>query len=104
MTRDCFELESLFWAFTSPTGCCVGFATGLADDASVRFFADFAIEILRSVHGGVAPPPPKPHLGQQAGGAGSRSALASGIADSTAPIATECQSFLDNVVAQFGGI
>jgi hypothetical protein len=27
--------------------------------------------------------------------------LASGIGDSTAPIAAECQSFLDNVVAQF---
>jgi hypothetical protein len=26
-----------------------------------------------------------------------------GIGDSTAPIAAECQSFLDNILAQFGG-
>jgi hypothetical protein len=30
--------------------------------------------------------------------------LAPRIDDSTAPIATECQSFLDNVIAQFNGI
>jgi tripartite-type tricarboxylate transporter receptor subunit TctC len=48
---------------------------------------------------------PKPHLGHQAGGAGSRSAIgAHGIGDSTAPIAAECQSFLDNVIAQFDGV
>jgi YVTN family beta-propeller protein len=48
--------------------------------------------------------PPKPHLGHGAGGAGSRSAHALGIDDSTAPIAAECQSFLDNVIAQFDGV
>jgi hypothetical protein len=43
------------------------------------------------------------HLGHQAGGAGSRSAVgAPGIGDSTAPTAGEYQSFLDNVIAQFG--
>jgi hypothetical protein len=89
---------------------CAGFAAeaGAADDATIRFaevgFADFDIEILRSVYGGVAPPLPKPHLGEQASGAGSRSALGARICDSSAPIATECQSFLDNVVAQFGRI
>jgi hypothetical protein len=39
-----------------------------------------------------------------AGGAGSRSARALGIDDSTAPIAAECQSFLYNVIAQFDGV
>jgi hypothetical protein len=56
-----------------PAGLAIG--PDVADDITVRFFADFDIEILHSVHGGVAPPPPKPHLGHQAGGAGSRSAL-----------------------------
>src|SRR6266540_781851 len=36
--------------------------------------------------------------------AGSRSAHALGIEDSTAPIAAERQSFLDNVIAQFDGV
>jgi hypothetical protein len=35
------------------------------DDAINRLFADFDIEILHSVHGGVAAAPPKPHLGHR---------------------------------------
>jgi hypothetical protein len=38
------------------------------------FFADLDIEILRSVQNGIVAAPPKPHLGDQAGGAGSLSA------------------------------
>ena len=54
--------------------------------------------------GAMSAAPPKPHLGHQAGGAGSRSALGVlGIDDSTAPIADECQSFLDNVIARAPG-
>ena len=56
-------------------------------------------EILRSVSRRHAAPP-KPHLGDAAGGAGSGAPLAPGIEESTAPLAPECQSFLDNVVAQ----
>jgi hypothetical protein len=36
--------------------------------------------------------------------AGSRSAHALGIDDSSAPIAAECQSFLDSVIAQFWSV
>jgi hypothetical protein len=89
------------------TGVAAGLdaGAGVADCAigdffAVADFADLDIEILHSVDGGVVPPPPKPHLGDQAGGAGSRSALGARIADSTAPIAAECQSFLDNLIAQ----
>jgi hypothetical protein len=57
-----------------------------------------------SVDGGVAPHHRSQHLGHAADGAGSRSAHALGIDDSTAPIAAECQSFLDNVIAQFDGV
>src|SRR4051812_41803640 len=46
--------------------------------------------------------PPKPHLGEGAGGAGSLSASAPGIGDSTAPFAPEGQSFLDNLIAGYG--
>ena len=65
----------------------VGFGMGI----SVRFIAARAA-------------PPKPHLGDQAGGAGSLGASAPGTGDTTAPLAVECQSFLDNVIAQFVGV
>src|SRR5271165_2519865 len=63
-----------------------------------------AIEILRSLVRRHAPPPPKPHLGHAAGGAGSRSAPGARNGHSTALFADECQSFLDNVMAGLGQI
>jgi CheY-like chemotaxis protein len=60
----------------SPALCRDDFAVGTAAgaDAIGRFFADFDIEILRSVSRRRAALP-KPHLGDGAGGAGSRGAL-----------------------------
>jgi hypothetical protein len=57
MIRACFEPGSVFLSLGSAAICCDGFAagTGAADDAAGRFFADFDIEILRSVDGGIAP-------------------------------------------------
>jgi hypothetical protein len=55
-------------------GCCEGVAVVAVDNAADRFFADFDIEILHSVERHRAALP-KPHLGHQAGGAGSRSAI-----------------------------
>src|SRR5437763_1454740 len=76
MTRDCFEPGSAFLPLGSTVPGCGAFAAvPAAYGATERFLTDFDIKILRSVHGGVAPPPPKPHLGHQAGGAGSQSAL-----------------------------
>jgi hypothetical protein len=51
MTRDCFEPGSAFLPLGSIVVCCEGFAAppAPADDAAERFFADFDIEILRSV-------------------------------------------------------
>jgi len=49
-----------------------------------------------------SPPPPQPHLGHAAGGAGSRGTLVARNGPTTAPFADECQSFLDNVIAGFG--
>src|SRR5215831_21087331 len=60
-------------------------------------------EILRS-DSGVAAAPPKPRVGHGASGAGSLGVFAARVSDSTAPIAGKCQSFLDNVLAQFVGI
>ncbi len=59
---------------------------------------------LRSLVQRHALPPPKPHLGHAAGGAGSRSAPGARNGHSTAPFADECQSFLDNVIAGLGQI
>jgi hypothetical protein len=48
--------------------------------------------------------PPKPRVGDGASGAGSQGAFRPQVSDSTAPNAVKCQSFLDNVIAQFGRI
>ena len=76
MTRDCFESRSALLGSGSPALCRDDFVVGTASgaDAIGRFFADFDIEILRSVSRRRAAQP-KPHLGDGAGGAGSRGAL-----------------------------
>jgi hypothetical protein len=85
-------------------GCCAAFAaaTGFANDAAVRFLADFDIKILRfgsrrrRAATTEAPPRSISRRGRISGRLDARNV------DSTAPSAAECQSFLDNVVAQFG--
>jgi hypothetical protein len=76
MTRDWFEPRSALFGSGSSALCRDDFVVGTAAgaDAVGRFFADFDIEILRSVSRRHAAPP-KPHLGDRAGGAGSRGAL-----------------------------
>jgi hypothetical protein len=64
---------------------------------------DFDIEILRSDKGGIAPHHRSPTSAIRPAGQDLGAPSAPGIDDTTAPIAAECQSFLDNVVAQFGG-
>src|SRR5262249_58382092 len=59
----------------------------------------FAIGILHCVGAASLPPPPQPHLGHAAGGAGSRGTLGARNGHTTAPFTDECQSFLDNVIA-----
>src|SRR5262245_45608888 len=61
-----------------------------------------AIGILHCVGAASLPPPPQPHLGHAAGGAGSRVARRARNGHSTALFANECQSFLDNVIARLG--
>jgi hypothetical protein len=82
-TRDCFEPGSAFLFllfFGLPVVWGEGFAAGArAADALDEFFANFDIEILRSVECGIVAAPPTPHLGDEAGGAGSLSAHALGI-------------------------
>ena len=87
-------------------GCCEGFAvaTVAVDDAADRFFADFDIEILHSVDGGIAPHHRSPTSAIKPAGQDLGAPSAPGIDDSTAPIAAECQSFLDNVIAQFRSV
>ena len=75
-TRDCLEPGSGFLIFGSPVVLGMGVAVGArVGDAADDFFAIFDIEILHSVQSGVSAAPPKPHLGDQAGGAGSLSAF-----------------------------
>jgi hypothetical protein len=60
-------------------------------------FTESSIRLRRRL----APPPPKPRNGQEAGGAGFRRAIRARNGDSTAPFAPESQSFLDHLVAGF---
>jgi hypothetical protein len=71
-------------------------------DLGERFFEDFGIGILQSVYGGVAPHHRSPTTANKPAGQDSWALKTPRLDDSTAPIADECQSFLDNVVAQFG--
>src|SRR5258708_29195495 len=57
------------------------------------------IGILHCVGAARLPPPPQPHRGLSAGGAGSRGATGARNGHTTALSACECQSFLDNVIA-----
>jgi hypothetical protein len=103
MTRDCFEPGSGFLPSGSSMVWDVGFVTGARIRAELGdFLVDFAIEILPSVGSGVSPHHRSPTSANGRRGWISGSTPASGIDDSTAPVAAECQSFLDNVVAGFG--
>jgi len=77
MTRACFERALVLVVFGSSADCKAGFAafTDNGDFAGDGFLTDFDIEILHSAHDGVAVAPPKPRIGDQAGGTGSQSAL-----------------------------
>src|ERR1700716_3336026 len=104
MTRACFEPASFFFSGSVMAGCG-GFAVvarAAAADLGERFLADFGIGILHSVYGGVAPHHRSPTSANKPAGQDPRALMRPGLHDSTAPIADECQSFLDNVVAQFG--
>jgi hypothetical protein len=57
--------------------------------------------ILHRLRRRLAPPPPKPRNGHEAGGAGFRIAIRARDGDSTAPFAPESQSLLDHFVAGF---
>src|SRR5215813_8253669 len=54
ITQACFEVGSLFGRFALRAADCAGLptVTGIADGTTALFFADFDIEILRSVGGG----------------------------------------------------
>jgi hypothetical protein len=98
MTRACFEPASFFFSGSVMAGCG-GFAV-VARAACERFFEDFGIGILHSVYGGVGPHHRSPTSANKPAGQDSWALMRPGLDDSTAPIADECQSFLDNVVAQ----
>jgi hypothetical protein len=103
MTRDCFEPTAAFLVLGLSAVGRAGFAVGpgAADDAAVCFFADFDIEILRSVHGGVAPHHRSPITANKPAGQDLKARWAPGTGDSTAPMAAECQSFLRNIITQW---
>jgi len=105
MTRDCFELGSAFLVLRlSAAGAGFEDGTEAADDAVVRCFADFDIEILRSVDGGVAPHHRSPIAAMKPAGQDLWAPLAPGTGDSTALLAIECQSILDNIIAHSGPV
>src|SRR5260370_14239575 len=62
------------------------------------------IGIRHCVGAASLPPPPQPHLGHAAGGAGSRGAARARNGHTTALFATKCQSFLDNVIASLAQV
>jgi hypothetical protein len=100
ITRDCFEPVTAFLLLGSPEVVDEGFEAGTnAADAVDGFFAGFDMEILRSVSRGLLAAPPTPHLGQEAGGAGSLAHVAPTIGASTAPFSLESQSLLDKIIA-----
>jgi hypothetical protein len=101
-TRDCFEPELTFSGLASPAVRLDGSADGAddADFAGDRFFADFDIEILRSVDDGLAPHHRSPTSAIKPAGQDLRAPQAPGISDSNAPFAADCQSFL-GVLRQF---
>jgi hypothetical protein len=104
MTRDYFELASAL-----RLGLGIGCGDSVAAVASIRaarvdrFLANFDIEILRSVRG-VAPHHRSPTSAAKPAGQDLGTPSASGMADTTAPNTAECQSFLDNLIAQFWNI
>ena len=106
MTRDCFEPAS---ALSVRLDFGIGCGDGVAAVAPIRagrgdrFLANFDIEILRSVRG-VAPHHRSPTSAVKPAGQDLGTPSASGMADTTAPNAAECQSFLDNLIAGLGPI
>jgi hypothetical protein len=68
----------------------------------VRFLTDFDIKILPSVKAASIPHHRSPTSAIRPAGQDLGAPSAPGIDDTTAPIAAECQSFLDNVIAQCG--
>jgi hypothetical protein len=103
MTRACFERASVLLVFGSLTDCWEGFAvlTDNGDFADDGFFADLDIEILHSIHDGVAPHHRSPASATKPAGRDLGAPLAPQSDDSGAPIAAECQSFLQTTMTQF---
>ena len=90
----------------TPQPLAVFVEVGVVATATVRFFADFDfvgfdIEILIRFRRHACRHHRSPISANKPAGQDLGAPLAPGIADSTAPIAAEGQSFLDNVVAQF---
>src|SRR6476659_10163752 len=103
MTQACFEPASFFFSGAVMAGCGdFAAVVGAAVDLGERFFADFGIGILHSVDGAVAPQHRNPTSGNKPAGQDSWALITPGLDDSTAPMADECQFFLENVVAKFG--
>src|SRR5262249_56389997 len=69
------------------------------ESAALRRLTGLLIEISFGLRHPL-PSPPKPHLGQEAGGAGSRSKNTLGTAHSTALLGEKSQSFLHNLLAR----
>jgi hypothetical protein len=94
---------SAFLPLGSTVPCCGAFAAApAASGAPERFLTDFDIKILRSVKAASIPHHRSPTSAIKPAGQDLGAPSAPGIDDTTAPIAAECQSFLDNVIAQCG--
>src|SRR6516165_11950635 len=106
MTRACFEPALALLVLGSSANCREGF-TALADNgdfAGDGFLADFDIEILDSVSRRRRAAPPKPRIGDKAGGAGSRSALRPSL--TTVPLQSRSNAslFCKAVTTQFSDL
>src|SRR6516225_9514529 len=95
ITHACFERASALWVLGPSTDGGKGFAA-LADDG------DFAGDDF--AHDGVTPHHRSPASANKPAGQDLGAPLAPKPDDSTAPIATECQSFLQSVMTPFSNL
>jgi hypothetical protein len=96
ITRDCFEPGLVLAGLGLPTIRLDGLAGGVEalDFAGDRFFADFLIEIPRSIDNGSAPHHRSPTSAMNPAGQDLRALPGAQVTHSTARFAADCQSFL----------
>src|SRR4051812_40049172 len=101
ITRACFEPEAALLLLGGAAGCCEGVAVVAVDKAADRCFADF--DMRSSIRlSGFAPHHRSPISAIKPAGRDLGAPLRARNGHTTALSGDECQSFLDNVIADLG--